>query len=234
MLDVRAIDVWYDQTQILKHLSLHVNRGEIVALLGPNGAGKTTALKTFQGLLRPASGEVRFKGKDVHRVPAHRLVASGLSLVPEERMLFPHMTVRENLELGAYPKEARRDLHTTLQWVYELFPRLGEREEQMVSTMSGGEQQMTAIGRALMSKPELLMLDEPSLGLAPLLVQELFRTIESINAEGISLLLVEQNVRQSLELARRVYVLEAGTIERQGEAKDLLDEPAIRSAFLGM
>ena len=188
-----------------------------MALLGPNGAGKTTALKTFQGLVKPSFGEVRFKGENVHQVSAHRVVAAGLCLVPEERMLFPRMTVRENLELGAYPREARRELHTTLQWVYTLFPRLREREGQKVSTMSGGEQQMTAIGRALMSRPELLMLDEPSLGLAPVLVRDLFRTVAAINREGISVLLVEQNVKQSLELVQRGLRIGRGKHTSRGE-----------------
>jgi branched-chain amino acid transport system ATP-binding protein len=234
MLDVSAIDVFYGQFRALEGISLQVAEGDIVALLGPNGAGKTTALKTFQGLLRPASGQVRYMGEIVHRVPTHHLVASGLCLVPEERMLFPHMTVKENLELGAYTWPARQNLGTTLKWVYSLFPRLQEREEQKVFTMSGGEQQMVAIGRALMSDPKLLMLDEPSLGLAPLLVTEIFRTIERINGDGISILLVEQNVNYSLELADRAYVLEAGTIRREGTANDLMGDSEIRAAYLGM
>jgi branched-chain amino acid transport system ATP-binding protein len=234
MLDVKNIDVFYGETRVLNRVSLHVDRGNIVALLGPNAAGKTTALKTFQGLIRPSSGEVRFLGQVVHRVPSHRLVASGLSLVPEERMLFPQMTVRENLELGAYPRKARSALRSTLQWVYDLFPRLREREDQKVATMSGGEQQMAAIGRALMSQPKLLMLDEPSLGLAPIVVTELFRTIREINGKGISVLLVEQNVKQSLDLAQRAYVLEAGRIVKGGGAKDLVDDPEVRAAYLGM
>ncbi len=234
MLDVKNIDVFYGQIKVLHQVSMHVDSGKIVALLGPNGAGKTTALKTIQGLIIPATGEVRYLGRVVHRIPSHRLVASGLSLVPEERMLFPQMTVRENLELGAYPRNARIALQTTLQWVFDLFPRLRERETQKVATMSGGEQQMAAIGRALMSQPKLLMLDEPSLGLAPIVVTELFRTVREINGNGISILLVEQNVKQSLELAHRAYVLDAGRIVKGGVAKDLVDDPEVRTAYLGM
>ncbi|MDQ7785020.1 MAG: ABC transporter ATP-binding protein [Desulfomonilaceae bacterium] len=234
MLDVKNIDVYYGQTRVLEQVSLHVAAGEIVALLGPNAAGKTTALKTFQGLIRPASGEVRYMGRNVHRVPPHRLPAEGLSLVPEERMLFLRMTCRENLELGAYNPNARKVLHSSLRWVYELFPRLRERESQKVADMSGGEQQMVAIGRALMSQPRLLMLDEPSLGLAPIVVAELFRTIREINENGISVLLVEQSVKQSLELARHAYVLESGKIVKEGTAKDLADDPDVRAAYLGM
>ncbi len=234
MLEVTNLSTSYGPVQALWDVSFSVGEGEIVVLLGSNGAGKTTALKTIQGLVRPSSGEVRFLGNHLQGLPSHRRVAQGLSLVPEDRLLFPHMTVLENLELGAYPKHAREGRNATLNWIYELFPRLLSRLSQKVGTLSGGEQQMVAIGRALMSKPKLLMLDEPSLGLAPLVVAELFRIIKVINSEGISILLVEQNVTHSLALAGRAYILETGRVMRQGKGKDLLKDPEIRKAYLGM
>ncbi len=234
MLEIEKIDVSYGPVQVLWKVSFHVGEGEVVALLGSNGAGKTTSLKTAQGLILPSAGSVRFMGDDVHRLASHHLVAQGLSLVPEGRLLFPEMTVLENLELGAYPGQARKSLRESLLWVQELFPRLRSRHGQKVRTLSGGEQQMVAIGRALMAKPKLLMLDEPSLGLAPLVVAELFRTVKKINGEGISVLLVEQNVKNSLELAHRAYVLDTGRITREADARQLLYDPGIREAYLGM
>jgi branched-chain amino acid transport system ATP-binding protein len=234
VLEVEKIDVSYGPVQVLWNVSFHVGEGEVVALLGSNGAGKTTSLKTAQGLLLPSAGSVRFMGDDVHRLASHHLVAQGLSLVPEGRLLFPEMTVLENLALGAYPGQARKSLRESLVWVHELFPRLSSRHGQKVRTLSGGEQQMVAIGRALMARPKLLMLDEPSLGLAPLVVAELFRTVKKINREGISVLLVEQNVKNSLELAHRAYVLETGRITREADARQLLHDPGIREAYLGM
>lgn len=234
MIEVVDINVFYGPVQALWDVSFEIRAGEIVTLLGSNGAGKSTTIKIVQGLMHPASGEVRFLDKTIHRKSPHDIVARGLCLVPEERHLFPFMSVLENLELGAYPRHARRIREQTLQWVYDIFPVLKGRSQQKVHTLSGGEQQMVAIGRALMAKPKLLMMDEPSQGLAPLLVTELFGTISRINEEGISILLVEQNAQRALRLAHRAYVLENGRITREGPGKELLGDPYIRSAYLGM
>ncbi|MCA1959520.1 MAG: ABC transporter ATP-binding protein [Desulfomonile sp.] len=234
MLEVESINVAYGAVQVLWDVSFTVGKGEIVALLGSNGAGKTTALRTIQGLIRPLSGKVQFQGRDARRLGSHDLVATGLSMVPEARLLFPYMTVLENVELGAYPRNVRNGRQERLRRVYDLFPRLRDRARQKVHTLSGGEQQMVAIGRALMARPALLMLDEPSLGLAPLVVAELFRVIRLINEEGISILLVEQNVVKSLQIAHRAYVLENGRIVRTGPATELLGDPQIRASYLGM
>ncbi len=234
MIEVVDINVFYGPVQALWDVSFEIRAGEIVTLLGSNGAGKSTTIKIVQGLIHPASGEVRFLEKTIHRKSPHDIVARGLCLVPEERHLFPFMSVLENLELGAYPRHARRIREQTLQWIYALFPVLKRRRQQKVHTLSGGEQQMVAIGRALMAKPKLLMMDEPSQGLAPLLVTELFGIISKINEEGISILLVEQNAQRALRLAHRAYVLENGRITREGPGKELLGDPYIRSAYLGM
>ncbi len=234
MLEVAGISVFYGSIQALWDVSFEVREGEIVTLLGSNGAGKSTAIKVSQGLIRPTSGEVRFQGEIVGRLSPHEVVDQGLCLVPEERHLFPHMSILENLELGAYPHRARVLREETLQWIFALFPILQKRRRQKAHTLSGGEQQMLAIGRGLMAKPVLLMMDEPSLGLAPLLVAELFKTISEINLHGLSILLVEQNAQRALRLAHRAYVLENGRITREGLGKDLLGDPYIRSAYLGM
>lgn len=234
MLEVAGISVFYGSIQALWDVSFEVREGEIVTLLGSNGAGKSTAIKVSQGLIRPASGEVRFHGEIVGRLSPHEVVDQGLCLVPEERHLFPHMSILENLELGAYPHRARVLREETLQWIFALFPILQKRRRQKAHTLSGGEQQMLAIGRGLMAKPVLLMMDEPSLGLAPLLVAELFKTISEINLHGLSILLVEQNAQRALRLAQRAYVLENGRITREGLGKELLGDPYIRSAYLGM
>ena len=234
VIEVVGINVFYGPVQALWDVSFEIRAGEIVTLLGSNGAGKSTTIKIVQGLMQPASGEVRFLDKSIHRKSPHDIVARGLCLVPEERHLFPFMSVLENLELGAYPRHARRIREQTLQWIYALFPVLKRRRQQKVHTLSGGEQQMVAIGRALMAKPKLLMMDEPSQGLAPLLVTELFGIISKINEEGISILLVEQNAQRALRLAHRAYVLENGRITREGPGKELLGDPYIRSAYLGM
>ena len=234
MLEVEDISVFYGSIQALWDVSFEVREGEIVTLLGSNGAGKSTAIKVSQGLIRPASGEVRFHGEIVGRLSPHEVVDQGLCLVPEERHLFPHMSILENLELGAYPHRARVLREETLQWIFALFPILQKRRRQNAHTLSGGEQQMLAIGRGLMAKPVLLMMDEPSLGLAPLLVAELFKTISEINLHGLSILLVEQNAQRALRLAQRAYVLENGRITREGLGKELLGDPYIRSAYLGM
>lgn len=234
MLEVAGISVFYGAIQALWDVSFEVREGEIVTLLGSNGAGKSTAIKVSQGLIRPASGEVRFQGEIVGRLSPHQVVEQGLCLVPEERHLFPHMSILENLELGAYPHRARVIREQTLQWIFALFPILQKRRRQKAHTLSGGEQQMLAIGRGLMAKPVLLMMDEPSLGLAPLLVAELFKTISEINLHGLSILLVEQNAQHALRLARRAYVMETGRVTREGLGRELLEDPYIRSAYLGM
>ena len=234
MLEMAGVSAFYGSIQALWDVSFRVREGEIVTLLGSNGAGKSTAINVAQGLIRPASGEIRFLGEIIQRLSPHQVVERGLCLVPEERHLFPHMSVLENLELGAYPRKARIVRKQTLQWIFELFPILHNRKKQKTHTLSGGEQQMVAIGRGLMAKPSLLMMDEPSLGLAPLLVAELFRTISEINVHGLSILLVEQNAQHALALADRAYVMETGKVTREGSGKELLADPTIRSAYLGM
>jgi branched-chain amino acid transport system ATP-binding protein len=234
MLAVRELDAGYGSLQALWGLSLEVGQGEIVAVIGANGAGKTTLLKSIAGLVPPLRGEVRFEDQVISHLPANRVVGRGIALVPEGRKVFPYMTVRENLEMGAYLPPARGALEATLAEVTCLFPRLGERVNQLAGTLSGGEQQMLAIGRALMSRPRLLLLDEPSLGLAPFLVQEIFRIVRAINRQGTTILLVEQNVRQALEIAQRAYVLETGRIGLSGTGRDLLGNPHVRKAYLGL
>ena len=234
MLELTGVSAFYGSIQALWDVSLRVEEGEIVTLLGSNGAGKSTAIQVAQGLVRPASGEARFKGEVIQRLKPHQVVEKGLCLVPEERHLFPFMSVLENLELGAYPRKARAVREETLQWVFGLFPILQKRKMQRTHTLSGGEQQMVAIGRGLMAKPSLLMMDEPSLGLAPLIVAQLFKTISEINTHGLSILLVEQNARHALTLARRAYVMETGRITREGSGRELLTDPSIRAAYLGM
>jgi len=234
MLEMSDTNAFYGSIQALWDVSFRVEAGEIVTLLGSNGAGKTTSIHVAQGLIRPTSGEARFHGEVIGRLSPHQVVERGLCLVPEERHLFPHMTVLENLELGAYPRKARAARQETLQWILDLFPNLQKRKKQRTHTLSGGEQQMVAIGRGLMAKPSLLMMDEPSLGLAPLIVAELFRTIAEINRHGLSILLVEQNATHALNLANRAYVMETGRITREGSGKELMSDAAIREAYLGM
>jgi branched-chain amino acid transport system ATP-binding protein len=234
MLTVEHLMVSYGDIQALWDVSLRVEPGEIVTLIGSNGAGKTTTLNTLSGLLRPRAGSLSFQRRDLRREPPHRIVEAGLVHIAEGRELFPHMTVLENLELGAFPQRARRVRRETLAFVMELFPRLRERQQQRAGTLSGGEQQMLAIGRGLMARPLLLMLDEPSLGLAPVLVAELFDCIRRIHANEVSILLVEQNVHQALQLADRAYVLEHGRTVRSGTAAELLADGSIREAYLGM
>ncbi len=234
LLSVDSVVAAYGEVRALWGVSLAVDEGEIVTLLGANGAGKTTTMRVLSGLLRPRSGTVTFSGQAIHRLPPPRIVQAGLVQIPEGRHLWPRMTVLENLELGAYAPHLRSRRREGLEWVFSLFPRLAERRIQLAGTLSGGEQQMLAIGRGLMSRPRLLMLDEPSLGLAPILVREVFRIIEEINARGVTVLLVEQNVRQALEVAHRGYVLETGRIVQSGAAADLLDDPRIKRAYLGL
>jgi branched-chain amino acid transport system ATP-binding protein len=234
LLQVASLVAAYGQVRALWDVSLEVGEGEIVTLLGANGAGKTTTMRVLSGLLRPRSGTVTFAGQRIDRFPPPRIVQAGLVQIPEGRRLWPRMTVLENLELGAYSPPLRAQRHEAMAWVFSLFPRLHERRSQLAGTLSGGEQQMVAIGRGLMSRPRLLMLDEPSLGLAPILVREVFKIITQINARGVTVLLVEQNVRQALEVAHRGYVLETGQIVRAGPARDLLEDPEIKRAYLGL
>jgi len=235
MLEAEGLDVFYGDLQALWQVSVRVDANEIVALLGPNGAGKTTLLRTIAGLQRPAAGGVVFEGRALHHEPAHRIVALGVSLVPEGRRLFAGMTVLENLELGAFTPKARQRRQETLAWIHEIFPVLAERRDQVAGTMSGGEQQMLAIGRALMARPKILLLDEPSLGLAPIAVRRIFDVIRQINAHlEVSVLLVEQNVRAALELAHRAYLLQTGRIVGEGSAEALLRDEQVQSAYLGL
>lgn len=234
MLEVNKINVFYGDAQALWDLSFKVDEGEIVTIVGSNGAGKTTTLKTISGILRPRSGSITFLGKRLDKTPAHKIVEEGIAHIMEGRKLFPYMTVLENLELGAYHPGAWEKREETLEWIYELFPILKERKKQLAGTLSGGEQQMLAVGRGLMSKPKLLMLDEPSLGLAPKLVLLVFDTVKRINEEGVTILLVEQNVHHALMLAKRGYVLETGRITLEGAGEELLENPYIKKAYLGM
>ncbi len=231
LLEVDDIEVRYGAIKAIKGISFHVEEGEIVALLGANGAGKTTTQKTVSGMLRPSLGEIRFDGKRIDGIPAHELIHLGICHVPEGRHVFPRMTILENLEMGAFRfKKPDQDI---MDHVFELFPRLLERIKQQAGTLSGGEQQMLAIGRALMGKPRLLLLDEPSMGLAPLIVKKIFEIIKDINEDGVTVLLVEQNASQALGLANRGYVLETGEIVLSGSGKDLLADDRVRAAYLG-
>lgn len=234
MLEIDGIDVFYGDMQALRGVTLGVRSGEMVSLIGSNGAGKSTTLRAISGLLRPKRGGIRFEGRDISRLSPASIVELGLSLVPEGRQIFPNMTVKENLEMGAQHPKVRALRSQTLEEVFELFPRLRERMRQKAGTLSGGEQQMLAIGRGLMSRPKLLMLDEPSLGLSPLLVSLIFQIVERINRLGTMILLVEQNVFHALKLSKRGYVLENGAILMEGEAEALLREDHIRRAYLGL
>jgi len=234
VLRVQDIDVFYGLVPALHGVSLEVQAGETVCLLGPNGAGKTTTVRAIIGLLTPRAGRISLNGSDITGLPPHRTVGLGVSLAPEGRLLFPDMSVEENLELGASPPRARAQKRDAREWVYALFPRLQARRRQPAGTLSGGEQQMVAIGRALMAKPELLILDEPSLGLSPLLVQELFRVLKTLNEGGLSILLVEQNVVQALKISDRAYVLESGKIVMQGTSAELGSSESIRKSYLGI
>ncbi len=231
LLEVDDIEVRYGAIKAIKGISFHVDEGEIVALLGANGAGKTTTQKTVSGMLRPSLGEIRFDGKRIDGIPAHELIHLGICHVPEGRHVFPRMTILENLEMGAF--RFKKPDQTIMDHVFELFPRLLERIKQQAGTLSGGEQQMLAIGRALMGKPRLLLLDEPSMGLAPLIVKKIFEIIKDINQDGVTVLLVEQNASQALGLANRGYVLETGEIVLSGTGKDLLLDDRVRAAYLG-
>jgi len=234
MLKVKNIDVFYGDLHALWGVSFEVNEGEIVSLVGSNGAGKSTVLNTISGLLKPRNGFIEFLGNEISGVPAYRIVEYGIVQIPEARRLFPDLTTVENLELGALRGEARRRRSESIKWVFELFPILKERAKQAAGTLSGGEQQMLAIARGLMARPRLLMFDEPSLGLAPILVRQVFEIIEKINKEGITVLLVEQNVRHSLSISNQAYVLKNGRIALQGKGKELLEDKHVKEAYLGL
>ncbi|HKE72920.1 MAG TPA: ABC transporter ATP-binding protein [Acidimicrobiales bacterium] len=233
MLEIDGIHVHYGKIEALKGVTVEVNQGEIVTLIGGNGAGKTTTIKTVSGLRPLTSGAIRFDGEDISKVPAHRRVELGISQAPEGRGIFPGMTVFENLDMGAYSRRDRRDLASDVDRVFTLFPRLAERRSQSGGTLSGGEQQMLAIGRALMARPRVLLLDEPSMGLAPRLVAQIFEIISEINEQGVTILLVEQNAAQALKRADRAYLLETGRIVRGAAASELLADDAVRAAYLG-
>jgi branched-chain amino acid transport system ATP-binding protein len=234
VLKISDIHVYYGDLQALRKVSIDANQGEVVSVIGSNGAGKSTLLKTISGILRPRRGNIVFNGKDISKAPSSRIVEQGISHVPEGRQIFPNMTVLENLEMGAQFPHSKNVLHQTLEHVYTYFPRLKERLSQKAGTLSGGEQQMLAMGRGLMSVPQLIMLDEPSLGLAPLLVSTIFEIIEQIHRRGTAILLIEQNVFHSLKLSDRGYVLENGQIALSGEGKQLLENPHIRKTYLGL
>jgi branched-chain amino acid transport system ATP-binding protein len=233
-LEVRNIDVYYGDVQVIFDLSLHIEEGEVVSIIGGNGAGKSTLLKTISGLMQTTAGSIAFEGAEIHQAPPDEIVERGIVQVPEGRRLFTLMTVRDNLIIGAYNTRADRYKNETIENVYELLPRLRERETQLAMTMSGGEQQMVAIGRGLMARPKILMLDEPSLGLAPILIKSIFETIRKIADQGTTVLLVEQDVKHSLSLSDRGYVLEHGRIAMEGPAARLLEDPHVKTAYLGL
>ena len=233
LLDVSDIHAYYGSIEALKGVSLTVDEGEVVTLIGSNGAGKSTTLRSISGLTPASAGRVTFDGEEITRVPAHEIVVRGIALSPEGRHCFPRMTVRENLELGAHRRPRSQEVSDDLDRVFMLFPRLQERERQKAGTMSGGEQQMLAIGRALMARPRLLMLDEPSMGIAPILVARIYETIGEINRSGVAILLVEQNANYALDISRRGYVLETGRVVLRGQSAELRDDPEVQRAYLG-
>ncbi|MFN8441095.1 MAG: ABC transporter ATP-binding protein [Caldilineaceae bacterium] len=234
LLEVNDIHSYYGNIHALKGISLTVNQGEIVTLIGANGAGKSSTLKTISGLLRPRQGSIQFQGKNIAGTPPHRVSSFGLIQVPEGRRVFSQMSVHENLEMGAYLRNDVAEIKADIEKVFDLFPRLRERRRQVAGTLSGGEQQMLAMGRAMMARPQLLLMDEPSMGLAPLLVDTIFETIERLNQSGTTILVVEQNARKALQVAHRGYVLQTGSITISGSAKDLLADPRVIEAYLGL
>jgi branched-chain amino acid transport system ATP-binding protein len=232
MLAIDNLHVYYGGIHAVKGITIRVEQGQIVSLIGANGAGKSTTIRAIVGLVKPRSGSIMFKGQTIHKMPTHEIIRLGIGVSPEGRKIFANLTVMENLELGAYflPKSEFKE---RLEWVFSLFPRLAERKKQLAGTLSGGEQQMLSLGRALMSKPELLLLDEPSLGLAPLVVEEVFRTIQEINNQGTTILLVEQNAMAALTIAHYAYVMETGTIVLEGKGAELLEDERVKKAYLG-
>ncbi len=233
MLEVRNLNVYFGVIQAIKDISFDVNQGEVVALIGANGAGKTTTLHTVTGLLSAESGTISLDGKDITKTPAHKIVSMGMAHVPEGRRVFASLSVYDNLKMGAYTRKDKKEIQSSLEMVFSAFPRLEERRNQIAGTLSGGEQQMLAMGRALMSKPRILLMDEPSMGLSPLYVNEIFAIIEKIQSEGTTVLLVEQNAKKALSIADRAYVLETGRIIMEGKASDLLEDERVRKAYLG-
>ena len=233
MLDVRGIDVAYGGIRAVRKLNLHVNPGELVALIGANGAGKSTTLRAICGLVPLATGAIHYKGQSLAGQPVHSMVRQGLVMVPEGRGIFPQLTIEENLSMGAYSRSDKAAIAHEVEQVYQRFPRLAERRKQTAGTLSGGEQQMVAMGRAILSKPQLLLLDEPTMGLAPIMVDKIFEVIEDISKQGVTILLIEQNARLALEVSQRGYVLESGELTLQGPGHELLHDPKVRAAYLG-
>ena len=233
MLEVKNLEVHYGVIQALKGISFEVNKGEVIALIGANGAGKTTTLQTITGMLKPTSGEILFEGQDIAKVPGHKIVSMGMAHVPEGRRVFAELSVYENLRMGAYTRKDKKEIEESLQRVYKSFPRLEERKNQLAGTLSGGEQQMLAMGRALMSKPSIILMDEPSMGLSPIFVEEIFSIIREISSSGTTVLLVEQNAKKALGIADRAYVLETGNIVLSGDANEMMNNDSIKKAYLG-
>ena len=233
ILEVKDLEVYYGIIKAIKGISFEVNEGEIIALIGANGAGKTTTLHTITGLISPKKGQVLFEGSDITKIPAHKIVGLGMAHVPEGRRVFANLSVYQNLKLGAYTRTDKDGIDASLEMVYKRFPRLEERKNQLAGTLSGGEQQMLAMGRALMSHPKIILMDEPSMGLSPILVNEIFDIIRSVNEAGTTVLLVEQNAKKALAIADRAYVLETGKIVTSGDAQELMNDDAIKKAYLG-
>lgn len=233
MLEAKDLEVYYGMIQAIKGISFEVNQGEVIALIGANGAGKTTTLQTITGMIPSKKGSITFNGVDITKVPGHKIVPMGMAHVPEGRRVFAQLSVLDNLKLGAYTRSDQKEIQESLQMVYRHFPRLEERKNQMAGTLSGGEQQMLAMGRALMSKPSIVLMDEPSMGLSPIFVTEIFSIIQEISKEGTTVLLVEQNAKKALSIADRGYVLETGKIVLSGDAKDLMNDESIKKAYLG-
>lgn len=233
MLEVKDLKVNYGMIQAIKGVSFHVEQGEVIALIGANGAGKTTILHTITGLLAPTEGSVLFEGTDITKIPAHKIVSMGMAHVPEGRRVFADLTVLQNLKMGAFTRKDKAEIQETLSMIYQRFPRLQERQNQLAGTLSGGEQQMLAMGRALMSRPNIILMDEPSMGLSPIYVKEIFQIIQDVSKTGTTVLLVEQNAKKALAIADRAYVLETGNIVLEGDAKELLKNDDIKKAYLG-
>ena len=232
MLEVKNLEVYYGVIQAIKGISFEVNEGEVIALIGANGAGKTTTLQTITGMLSPAAGEIIFEGCDISKIPGHKIVSMGMAHVPEGRRVFATLSVLQNLMMGAYTRRDKNEIEETLKMIYKRFPRLEERKNQLAGTLSGGEQQMLAMGRALMSHPKVMVLDEPSMGLSPIYVNEIFDIIQQINKDGTTVLLVEQNAKKALSIANKAYVLETGTIALSGDAKELMNNDRVKKAYL--
>ena len=233
MIEIRHLYKAFDNHMVLRNLNMKINEGAVYGFVGPNGAGKTTILQTISGLITPKQGEILYNGTDLKKIPAYKIVAMGVAHVPEGRRVFSQLTVYENLLMGAYTRNDKKDIEETLRQVYKRFPRLEERKNQMAGTLSGGEQQMLAMGRALMSKPKIILMDEPSMGLSPILVEEVFDIIQSINKSGTTVLLVEQNAKKALSIAHRAYVIETGKIVLEGDAKELMNNESVKKAYLG-